>query len=48
MGGRRTRTRGNTWRGVKTPALRIITPMGLKTEYTVPHLPSSPVGVARG
>ncbi|MBE7512471.1 MAG: hypothetical protein HS103_06630 [Anaerolineales bacterium] len=33
-------------RGVKTPALDMITPLGLKTEYTVRHLPSSPEGVA--
>ncbi|MBE7512147.1 MAG: hypothetical protein HS103_04950 [Anaerolineales bacterium] len=49
MAGRRTgrggRARGNTWRGVKTPALGMITPLGLNTECTVPHLPSSPVGV---
>ncbi|MBE7512501.1 MAG: hypothetical protein HS103_06780 [Anaerolineales bacterium] len=32
-------------RGVKTPALDIITPLGLNTEYTVRHLPSSPEGV---
>jgi len=31
-------------RGVKTPALGMITPLGLKTEYTVRHLPSSPAG----
>ncbi|MBE7512148.1 MAG: hypothetical protein HS103_04955 [Anaerolineales bacterium] len=36
---------GETHGGVKTPALGIITPLGLKTEYTVRHLPSSPVGV---
>ncbi|MBE7512521.1 MAG: hypothetical protein HS103_06880 [Anaerolineales bacterium] len=36
--------RGGEWRGVKTPALRIITPLGLKTDAG--ELPSSPEGVA--
>ncbi len=38
--------RGNTWRGVKPPALGIITPLGLKPDAGRASLPSSPEGVA--